>query len=281
MRTSTLEQAWRFAAWLSAAAVLAASVQSSAQQQRYPRADWPCGGRLDPSYFQVAEGSGGHLLLLAPHEIGDSASLLTAFSDHPQTIFRLAGSATPGVHELNVPIDSSVDSVLFSISIQCLQMAEVVAPSGAPIVAGENVTDLSNFRAQRMVIIRRPQPGVWSVRLAGSGVSAVVAQARTAIGIGEVEFAPSASDTFSRIPSAGIENRVRIRMSGDVDGLEASLVNGEWSQTIRLPLVHDEAARTYVSRFTPGSASFRLSVSGKDANGFVVQRTHAPLLMPR
>jgi hypothetical protein len=269
------------AASLSAAVLLAAPVPSSAQQQRSPRADWPCGGRLDPSYFQVAEGSGGHLLLLAPHEIGDSAALLTAFSNHPQTVLRLAGSVSPGVHELNVPIDPSVESAVFSISIQCLQVADVVSPSRAPVTSTDNVTELSNFRAQRMVIVKQPQPGVWSVRLAGSGVSAVVVQVRSAIGIGQVEFAPSGSDTFNAIPSAGVENQLRIHISGEVDGLEASLVNGEWSQTTRLPLFHDEAARAYVSRFTPGSAGFRVSVSGKDANGFVVQRTHAPLLMPK
>jgi len=43
------------------------------QQASRPRGDWPCGARLDPSYFQVAEGSGGHLLLLAPEEISETS----------------------------------------------------------------------------------------------------------------------------------------------------------------------------------------------------------------
>src|SRR5206468_7080013 len=79
--------------WFAAAAVFATPMLVGAQQQLpNPRAGFPCGARLDPSYFRVAEGTGGHLLLLAPEEIGDSAALLTAFGDHPQTIFRLAGS---------------------------------------------------------------------------------------------------------------------------------------------------------------------------------------------
>src|SRR6266566_6704514 len=98
-----------------AAAVLIAVVSATRSQQQTPvaRADWPCGARIDPSYFHVAEGSGGHLLLLAPGEIGDSATLLTAFGSHPQTIFRLAGAMKPGLHEFQVPIDPSVESVLF------------------------------------------------------------------------------------------------------------------------------------------------------------------------
>ena len=129
-----------------AAAIVAAPLVLGAQQQQpNPRTGWPCGARIDTSYFQVAEGSGGHLLLLAPEEIGDSATLLTAFGSHPQTIFRLTGALTPGVHELRVPIDRSVESVLFSTSVQCLEVAHVLRPSGS-IAVGDDVTDLANQR---------------------------------------------------------------------------------------------------------------------------------------
>ena len=111
--------------WFAAAAVFAAPILVGARQQMpNPRPGFPCGARLDPSYCRVAEGTGGH----------------------PQTIFRLAGSVNPGLHEFNVPIDSTVESVLFSISVQCLQTADVVRPSGA-IAIGDDVIDLPNFRA--------------------------------------------------------------------------------------------------------------------------------------
>ena len=53
---------------------------STAEGQQRPaaRADWPCGGRVDPSYFHLAEGTGGQLLLLAPSEIADSATWLVS-----------------------------------------------------------------------------------------------------------------------------------------------------------------------------------------------------------
>src|SRR5262245_27050640 len=162
---------------LLAAAVVAIPLLTGAQQQApNNRSGWPCSARLDTSYYHVAEGSGGHLLLLAPEEIGDSATLLIAFGSHPQTIFRLAGSLTPGLHEFQVPVDPSVESVLFSISVQCLQVAHVLRPSG-PLAGGDDVTDLSSFRAQRMVIVKRPENGSWTIRVSGSGVSGVVMQA--------------------------------------------------------------------------------------------------------
>jgi len=263
-----------------AAAVFVSPLLIGAQQQTSkPRGDWPCGARLDTSYFQVAEGSGGHLLLLAPEEIGDSATLLTAFGSHPQTILRVAGSLTPGPHEFHVPIDPSVESVLFSTSAQCLQTVDVVRPSGLP-ANGEGVTNLSNFRAERMVIVQRPEAGIWTVLVSGSGVSGIVVQARSPIGIAQVQFAPSQSGAFTAAPSAGVENLVKIRVSGRAPEIHASLVNGAFRTIAQLPL---EAADdgSYVSRFTPGQEGFRVLIAGKDSEGIPFQRVHAPLITAR
>src|SRR5215510_858954 len=257
--------------WLAAAAIFAAPMLVGGRQQTpNPRPGFPCGARLDPSYFRVAEGTGGHLLLLAPEEIGDSAALLTAFGNHPQTIFRLAGALNPGLHKFNVPIDSTVESVLFSISVQCLQTADVVRPSGA-IAIGDDVTDLPNFRAQHMVIVRRPEPGMWTMRVAGSGISGVVVQARSGIGISRPEFAPAPQTTFAGAPTAGVQNTLRIRMSGRASELRASLVSGQFEVLAELPLETGDTDGTYISRFTPGTEAFRLRVTGTDAAGLAFQ----------
>ena len=265
---------------LAAAVICAVPALLVAQQQlSSPRAGFPCGARLDPSYFRVAEGSGGHLLLLAPEEVGDSASLLTEFGNHPQTIFRLAGSLNPGLHEFNVPIDSTVESVLFSISVQCLQTADVVRPSGAMAI-GDDVTDLPNFRAQHMVIVKRPEPGMWTLRVAGSGISGVVVQARSGIGMSQPEFAPGSQATFAHTPAAAVENTVRIRVSGRASDLRASIVSGQFRLLAELPLTAGETDGTYLSRFTPGTEAFRLVVTGNDAAGLSFQRMSAPLVTP-
>jgi hypothetical protein len=271
----------RIPGWLVAAVVLAAHPLIGAQQQSSAaRAGWPCGARLDPAYFGLAEGSGGHLLLLAPAEIGDSSALLTAFGNHPQTIFRLAGTMNPGLHEFHVPIDSSVESVLFSISVQCLQAADVARPSGAPLLGGDGVTDLSNFRAERMLIVKRPEPGVWTIRAAGSGMSGVMVQGRSALGIGRVQFAAVGSTAFTAVPLARVENAVRIRIDGPATQVTASLVNGAFRRIAPLALTAGETEGSYVSRFTPGVEGFRVMVEGKDADGVPFQRVHAPLYTP-
>lgn len=270
----------RIIGWLALAGVLALHSLIGAQQQTSnSRAGWPCGARLDPSYFQVAEGSGGHLLLLAPAELEDSVPLLTAFGSHPRTIFRLAGEMKAGLHEFRVPIDSSVESVLFSISVQCLQAADVARPSGA-VVAGTDVTDFSNFHAERMVIVTRPERGFWTIRAAGSGIAGVMVQGRSALGIAEVEFAGIGSTAFTPAPLAGVENAVKIGMNGPATQVRASLVNGAFRRIASLPLTAGETENSYVSRFTPGVEGFRVLVEGKDANGVPFQRVHAPLFTP-
>jgi hypothetical protein len=266
--------------WTGAHPAFAPGLRQDREQTSGARADWPCGARLDPSYFQVTEGSGGHLLLLAPWEIGDAAALLTEFGNHPHTIFRLAGTIKPGVHEFRVPIDSTVESVLFSISVQCLQTAEIVRPSGVPVTGGDGVTDLSNFRAERMVIVKRPEPGVWTIRAAGSGVAGVMVQARSALTMADLQFAAVDSTAFTRVPLAGVENVVRIGISGRATEVQASLVNAAFRRIAPLTLTAGDTEGSYVSRFTPGAQGFRVMVEGKDAAGAPFQRVHAPLFTP-
>ena len=266
---------------LLAAAALAVPHSTAAQEQTSKtRAGWPCGARLDPSYFQVTEGSGGHLLLLAPAEIGDSGALLTALRNHRETIFRLAGTINPGVHEFRVPIDSAVESVVFSISVQCLQTAGVSRPSGAPLAGGDGVTDLSNFQAERMLIVQRPEAGVWTMRASGSGVAGVMVQARSALAIDDLQFAAVGSTAFTRVPMAGVENVVRINISGRATEVQASIVNAALRRIAPLTLTAGDTDGLYESRFTPGTLGFRVMIEGKDGNGVPFQRVHAPLFTP-
>lgn len=252
------------------------------QQASNSRAGWPCGGRVDPGYFEAAEATGGQLFLVAPGELGGAAPLLMAFDEHRQTIFRLAGNINPGVHEFRVPIDSSVESVIFSISVQCLQTADVASPSGAA-AGGEGVTDLSNFSAQRVLIVPRPATGVWTIRVSGSGVAGIMVQARSALELAQVDFAAADGEAFTSVPVPGGENTVRIGLRGRASEVEASLVNASFRRIARLTLTpgRTDKDNTFVSRFTPGADAYRVLVEGKDANGVPFQRVHAPLMAGR
>jgi hypothetical protein len=111
-------------------------------------------------------------------------------------------------------------------------------------------------------------------------VSGVVVQARTTIGIADVQFARAGSTTFTPIPAAGVENVVRIRLSGQAAEVRGSIVSGEFRRIGELPLEVGEDG-SYLSRFTPGAEGFRILIVGKDRDGFAFQRIQAPLMTAR
>lgn len=269
----------RMAILLAAAAVASLGVQGG-QPQSNTRANWPCGARIDPSYFHLAEATGGQLLLISPAEIISSADLSTAFDRHSQTVFRLGGTINPGVHDFRVPIDRSVESAMLSISVQCLQTAQFLRPSGA-VAAGEGVTDFSNFVASRMVIVSKPEPGIWTLRVSGNGLAGVMVKARSDVHIAAVEFAPAGTTAFRNLPAADVENVVRIRLLGKVARVEASLVDAVAKEIAALPLESTDADGVYQSRFTPGVGGFRVMIKGTGEDGTPLQRVHAPLFTAR
>jgi len=256
------------------------SAASAGQQAATARAGWPCGASIDPSYFHVAEATGGQLLLLAPAEIAGAADLLLAFNRHPETLLRLGGMISAGSHEFRIPIDSSIESLLFSISVQCMGAAEVIRPSGAP-AAGANVTERSGFVAERMVIVDRPEPGLWIVRAGGSGLAGVMVTARSSLRLADVAFAAAGSDDFTSTPRAGGENVVRIGLTGAAAQVEAAMVNAASKELARFAVAPDKADGVYVGRFTPGAEPFRVMITGQDAAGAAFQRVYARLLTAR
>lgn len=266
-------------AWVLAATVLAPSSAPRQDQVSSIRVDWPCGERLDATYFATAEATGGHVMLTPPEELPKAGAPLAALADHRQTLFRRLGSLNAGTHEFRLPIDSSVESVVFSMSVQCLQNADVLSPSGVRW-QGNDVSDFKS-RAWRVVIVKRPDPGVWIIRVAGNGLVGVTVQGRSALEIAQVEFGAVDSTTLAHSPRLGVDNIVRIAMNGVTTPVEASLVDATFRKIAPLPLTAGPMEGTYLSRFTPGAAPFRVLVEGKDANGASFQRLHAPLFTPR
>ena len=268
----------RLIGWLLAAIVLAPSSAAWQQQASNTRAGWPCGAKLDASYFAVAEATGGQVMLTAPDELPKAGVPLAALGEHRQTLFRRLGALNDGTHEFRVPIDSSIESVVFSMSVQCLQNADVLSPSGTR-PAGDDVSDF-NSRAWRVVIVKRPEPGVWTIRVGGSGLVGVTVQGRSAIAM-RVQFGVADSTTLARSPRPGVENVVTIHIEGATSQVEASLVDATFQKIAPLPLEAGPTEGMYLSRLTPGTTPFRVLVEGRDASGAPFQRVHAPLFTPR
>jgi hypothetical protein len=142
------------------------------------------------------------------------------------------------------------------------------------------VTAFSNFKAEQLTVVRHPEPGIWTLRVSGSGISGIVVQAQSTLGISQLDFAPSPGTTFTRIPQADVENIVRIRMGGRPSDLRAFLVNGAFERLADIALAAGDEPGTFVGRVKPITAAFRVGVTGTDERGQAFQRMSAPLMTP-
>jgi hypothetical protein len=256
-------------------------------QQPRSRPGWPCVGKPDPSYFTVAEGSGGQVFLFDPSEVGESSALMIGAMKHEETVYRAAGTLAEGVHEFSIPVDSAIESAMFSISLQCLQVVEIVRPSGDELRANDPGVEYHQFQAGRIVTLPKPTPGAWTVRVAGKGMFFLVLQAKSELTLDRVAFVepggrPGHEGLFpiKGAPRRGVAQKMEVEMSGAFRNPRFRFVSSAAELIQELPLEAQEDSggeHAFLGDVTPRAGQFRLAVSGEDGRGFPFQRVHAPL----
>ena len=287
-RARTAGRRGRVAAILLAS--LAALPGAAQDQQAGSRQGWPCVGSVDPAYVQGAEGTGGRVLMLHPSELGapGAAAIMNARRDHGETVVRIVGQLDEGVHEFEVPVDSTIDSVDFFVSVQCLQAVRIVRPPGDELLSNDpDVTEYQQFEAIRRATVARPAPGRWTVTVAGRGLLFLTVEARAGLSLGRLTFLdsvrrPGSAPHEAQPPEAGTPQRVEIRVSG-VDGAVAFRLissSGATVQTLALmELDRSDAARLYRGEVRLDRVGSRLAMTGVDRNGFAFQRVDPGLAM--
>ncbi len=169
----------RFTIFLAACLCLpfeAAAQPASSQQSSRP--GWPCAGKVDPAYVTIAEATGGKVLLFHPTELEGAALDIRASRHTTRPSFARQGSL-PRIVRVPVPIDSTIESVYFFVSVQCLQAVTLMTPSGQELVTGTAGVEYHQFEAIRLFVVPRPAPGVWKVIAAGSGFFSMIVTAKS------------------------------------------------------------------------------------------------------
>jgi hypothetical protein len=262
-----------------------------AQDQPPGRPGWPCAGRPDPTYVRTAEATGGQLFMFHPSEVADSGALMAASFTHRETLFRAAGPLDEGLHEYAVTVDGSVESALFSVSLQCLQVVEIERPSGALVQASDEGADYHQFEAGRIVVLSHPEPGTWKVRASGRGVGFVVVQAQSALSLGRAQLLATRTpeDAEDPVPvftpaRAGAAQEVVLSISGGPRNVEARLVSARFEDLGPVMLAPaadgqaDAERASWRGRFVVPAVPFRIVVLGAGPDGRPFVRVHAPLM---
>lgn len=204
-------------------------------------------------------------------QAGRSLVLMTATSRHPQTVFRAAGKVDENKREFRVPVDGSIDSLLLSVSLQCMRIS-VFGPAGNPIepeqIGGENHW----FRAGRVAIFPKPEPGSWAIRLEGAGPFFLAVQAHTSRGLHAVKFA-------SGLPRLGVENPLTLTLDNPGPNVRFSMIDasGDKLQPLDLrPL--DGRPGAFSGNVIPGFRRFRIFAERIDESGYAFERVDPRLL---
>jgi hypothetical protein len=253
-------------------AVVALVLPSIARgQQRRNDPGWPCKGTVDPVYVRTAEATGGVVMLFKPGEAAGAAAEMTASSRHKDLVFRAGGQLAEGEYEFEVPVDSTIESAYFFISMQCLQAVSLIRPSGTALRTDEAGVEYHQFEAIRMFTLAAPVPGPWKVRVAGRGFFSLVVKADTDVRLADVTFSASG------FPVKRQPQQLGVQIAGAVSDVAFHFISSSAATieplALELAQEHDDY-RTYAGEVTPPGRDFRVAMRGTDEKGFRVQRVH-------
>ena len=266
---------------------------ASAQTQRpESKPGWPCvaGKAVDPSYVKVAEATGGQVFLFDRSEAGRSLVLVRNTGRHQDTIFRSTGTLSTGSREFSFPVDSTVQSLMISVSLQCLQSITVYRPSHTEVHGGEPDVDENRFKSGLILILAKPLAGEWRVRIAGIGMFFAVVTAKSSISLDSAEFVepggrPGHEGLFPvKGPvHLGEQRTLSVRLTAPAGDKRFSLVDpaGEWLDTLDLkPVAGDADQSEFSGAFVLKYSPFRVAVQGMDEAGYAYQRALARPFAP-
>ena len=173
---------------------------------------------------------------------------------------RASGTLGAGFQEFTAPVDSSVKSLQFTVFAECVKTIGVTSPSGAE-------AEGTKLSSGRIVVVDAPEPGVWRVKLSGTGYFSAIAQGKS-----DISFAPQQVVA----PKSGQEQSLIAYLSGPVATAAFRILarNGAVLNTVSMT----QASSEFAGSFTPPAEPFRIAVEGTDTQGAAYRRVYAPLL---
>lgn len=222
-------------------------------------------------------------MLFTPSEVSGAAEDVSASSHHPETVFRAGGQLADGVHEFEIPIDSTIESAYFFVSLQCLEFVTLIKPSGDELRVDASDVDYHAFDAIRLFTVKAPHTGTWKVRMAGRGVFSVIVNAKTDLELSSVSFVQNGLPIRGLAP-LGTSVRLEATMSGEPRQVDFQFISMRAAtlRPVELDLERDAAGdRTYAGEVTLPTTEFRVLMRGIDANGVPFQRVTRQLFAGR
>jgi hypothetical protein len=231
-------------------------------QKQGSRPGWPCvpGRAVDPTYLEVSESTGGQLFFFQRNEAAQGMVVINAPHTHPATVLRAVGNLA-GDRDFEFPVDAGMKSILVMASLQCRREIRVSRPSGAEANQSTSVQFLE-LQAGRIQQIDLPEPGMWKVRLSGTGLFVLSVQTKADVSLGRVAVSAM---------------RLEAHVSGQVSNVRFQVIDAAGDPVASLDAVEPDEGGAYRSPVEPPVERFRIRVTGTDASGWPFQRTYPVL----
>lgn len=200
---------------------------------------------------------------------------------HEDVIYRAMGTLSASPREFVFPVDSTVESLMLSVSLQCLQSITVYRPSSTEVHSGEPDVNENRFRSGLILILTKPEAGSWRMKIAGAGMFFAVVQAKSSISLDNVEFVkpggrPGHEGLFPlKGPLYMGQQTLSVRLTALPGETKFKLINSEGKTLESLemePVSESGDDREFVHTFALKHPAFRVAVEGRDAGGYPYQR---------
>jgi hypothetical protein len=247
----------------NAVILLLAGILRAQDGQSGSRPGWPCvpGRAVDPAYIETSESTGGQLFLFQKREVAQSGPVLSASYTHPATVLRAIGTLN-GTRDYEFPVDSTVESLMVLVSLQCRNSIVVTRPNGAPLTEANSALSV-DLQAGRILRVDNPEAGMWRIRMTGTGLFVVSALAKSGLRLRSVAF-----------PAGG---KVSVRVAGEASEVAMRVVDAEGNAiTEKVAMERDEDG-SYRGEFPAVGRRYRVVVTGMDAGATPFQRTYPNL----
>lgn len=195
-----------------------------------------------PAFFQLAESSGGQMFVLTSDEATQAAKLNQALAEPGLTRLTQQSLTLDGSEQLvTFVVDPSLEKIVVNVSgITSDGMppdptmgndlpawkATLVDPSGVPVVSGANGVEVTSMTFGSIAKVQKPQPGLWTVRLQGTGHARVVVEGVGTVSLISLSFLEPAGEPLLKdyfpltgSPVAGMTYKANARLRGEVQAL--------------------------------------------------------------
>lgn len=238
---------------------------------------------IDPAYIRGAEETGGQLFSVDQFEVDEIFNLIEPqLSGDLQTILSTKGQIISGFESFDVPVDSTVQRLVVSVSTSQTGSVGLRRPTGALVSPSDPDAQITTLSSGRIFTITNPATGTWKVELSGSGDFSIIAGGNSPLEFHRFDFVEPNADVIHGglfpipgQPLAGSESTGEATILGTFASALFQLIdeNGSIIRTINLMQNLPNAARDhFIGAFQPPAVPFRVVATGTDTNGFRYQR---------